>query len=127
MQVEEIRDIALAALDEIKARDIVVLDVRKLTSLFDYMIVASGDSARQSKALARNVHDRVKAAGGDVVGIEGEQTGEWVLVDLGAVVVHVMQPAIRDYYSLEELWGGKAPVRSPARRVLDLPGGEARP
>jgi ribosome-associated protein len=126
MQVEEIRDIALAALDEIKARDIVVLDVRKLTSLFDYMIVASGDSARQSKALARNVHDRVKAAGGDVVGIEGEQTGEWVLVDLGAVVVHIMQPAVRDYYSLEELWGGKVPVRT-VRRPLDLPAGEARP
>jgi len=124
MQVEEIRNTALAALDEIKARDIVVLDVRKLTSLFDYMIVASGDSGRQNKALGRNVHDRVKAAGGDVVGIEGEQTGEWVLVDLGAVVVHVMQPAIRDYYSLEELWGGKPPARTPGRRVL---AGEARP
>jgi ribosome-associated protein len=127
MQVEEIRDTALAALDEIKARDIVVLDVRKLTSLFDYMIVASGESARQNKALARNVHDRVKTAGGDFVGIEGEQTGEWVLVDLGAVVVHVMQPAIRDYYSLEELWGGKPPGRTPVRRVLDLPAREARP
>jgi ribosome-associated protein len=127
MQVEEIRDTALAALDEIKARDIVVLDVRKLTSLFDYMIVASGDSARQNKALARNVHDTIKSAGGDVVGLEGEQTGEWVLVDLGAVVVHIMQPAIRDYYSLEELWGGKPPARvAPLRRALDLPG-EARP
>ena len=128
MQVEEIRDTALAALDEIKARDIVVLDVRKLTSLFDIMIVASGESARQNKALARNVHDRVKTAGGAVVGIEGEQGGEWVLVDLGAVVVHIMQPAIRDYYSLEELWGGKAPARAtPARRLLALPAGEVRP
>ena len=128
MQVEEIRDTALVALDEIKARDIVVLDVKKLTSLFDYMIVASGESGRQNKALGRNVHDRIKAAGGYVVGIEGEQTGEWVLVDLGAVVVHIMQPAIRDYYSLEELWGGKPPVRSLApRRTLELPAGEARP
>jgi ribosome-associated protein len=128
MQVEEIRDIALAALDEIKARDVVVLDVRKLTALFDYMIVASGESARQNKALARNVHDRIKAAGSDVVGTEGEQTGEWVLVDLGAVVVHIMQPAIRDYYRLEELWGGKSPTRvAPARRLLDFPAGEARP
>ena len=128
MQVEEIRDTALAALDEIKARDVVVLDVRKLTSLFDYMIVASGESGRQNKALGRNVHDKVKTAGGDVVGIEGEQTGEWVLVDLGAVVVHIMQPAIRDYYSLEELWGGKPPSRvTPLRRALDLPAGEVRP
>lgn len=118
MQVEEIRDAAVAALEQIKARDIVVLDVRKLTALFDYMIVASGDSGRQTKALARNVHDRIKEAGGDVVGLEGEQTGEWVLVDLGGVIVHVMQPAVRDYYSLEELWGGQ-----PARRVSPLRSG----
>ncbi len=126
MQIEEIRDAAVAALEEVKARDIVVLDVKKLTSLFDYMIVASGESTRQTKALARNIHDHVKAAGGDVIGIEGEQTGEWVLVDLGAVVVHIMQPAIRDYYSLEELWGGQAPRRAVARRA-DLSSGEARP
>jgi ribosome-associated protein len=128
MQVEEIKDTALLALEEIKARDIVVLDVKKLTSLFDYMIVASGESARQNKALARNVHDKVKAAGGEVIGLEGEQAGEWVLVDLGGVVVHVMQPAIRDYYSLEELWGGKPSARvAPLRRLLDLPAGEVRP
>jgi ribosome-associated protein len=128
MQIEEIRDIAVAALEEIKARDIVVLDVKKLTALFDYMIVASGDSGRQTKALARNVHDKVKASGGQVVGLEGEQTGEWVLVDLGGVVVHIMQPAIREYYSLEELWGGQAPRRVvPLRRPADFPGGVARP
>lgn len=126
MQVEEIKDIAVAALEEIKARDIVILDVTKLTSLFDYMIVASGESTRQTKALARNVHDRVKEAGGSVVGMEGEQTGEWVLVDLGDIVVHVMQPAIRDYYSIEELWGGKTERRVTAhRRLADYPG-EAR-
>ena len=105
MQIEEIRNIAVAALEEIKARDIAVLDVRKLTSLFDYLIVASGESARQTKALARNVHDKVKDAGGTVLGVEGEQSGEWVLVDLGGIVVHVMQPAVRDYYSLEQPWG----------------------
>jgi ribosome-associated protein len=109
MQVEDIKNAAVAALEEIKARDIEVLDVKKLTSLFDYMIVASADSVRQTKALARNVHDRVKQLGGGVVGIEGEQTGEWVLVDLGAVVVHIMQPAVRDYYNLEQLWGGTSP------------------
>lgn len=123
MQTEEIRHTAVAALEEIKARDIVVLDVKKLTSLFDYLIVASGDSTRQTKALARNVHDRVKAAGGSIVGIEGEQSGEWVLVDLGAVVVHVMQPAIRDYYNLEQLWGGESQRRPSAPR---RPGWAAR-
>jgi ribosome-associated protein len=133
MQVEDIRNAAVAALEEIKARDIEVMDVRKLTSLFDYMIVASADSARQTKALARNVHDRIKQAGGRVVGIEGEQAGEWVLVDLGAVVIHVMQPAIRDYYNLEQLWGGKGPrsVVHPRRgsdgRVGAEPGVQAGP
>jgi ribosome-associated protein len=133
MQVEDIRNTAVAALEEIKARDIEVMDVRKLTSLFDYMIVASADSARQTKALARNVHDRIKQAGGSVVGIEGEQAGEWVLVDLGAVVVHIMQPAVRDYYNLEQLWGGKGPrsVVHPRRasegRAGAEPGVQAAP
>lgn len=129
MQIEEIRNIAVAALEEIKARDIAVLDVRKLTSLFDYLIVASGESARQTKALARNVHDKVKDAGGTVLGVEGEQSGEWVLVDLGGIVVHVMQPAVRDYYSLEQLWGGNAPRRvTPLRRPgWTAHGGQARP
>ena len=99
MQVEELKTAVVNALEEIKARDIVVLDVRKLTSLCDYMIVASADSARQTKALARNVHDKIKAGGGSVIGIEGEQTGEWVLVDVGDIVVHIMQPAIREYYN----------------------------
>ena len=115
MQVEELKTTVVAALEEIKARDIVVLDVRKLTSLFDYMIVTSADSTRQTKALARNVHDKVKACGGSVIGIEGEQTGEWVLVDVGDIVVHIMQPGVRDYYNLEQLWGGEG-----SRRVLPL-------
>jgi ribosome-associated protein len=115
MQLEELKNAVVAALEEIKARDIVVLDVRKLTSLFDYMIVASADSTRQTKALARNVHDRIKAGGGSVIGIEGEQTGEWVLVDVGDIVVHIMQPGVREYYNLEQLWGADA-----SRRVLPL-------
>jgi ribosome-associated protein len=108
MQAEQLRQIAEQALDEIKAHDVIVLDTRRLTSMFDYMIVASADSARQTKALARNVAEKVKSAGGSVLGLEGDQTGEWVLVDLGDVVVHIMQPAIRDYYNLEQLWGGEA-------------------
>lgn len=103
---------AISALEDIKARDISVLDVRKLTSLFDTVIVASADSARQTKALARHVQDKVRELGGHVTGVEGEGSGEWVLVDLGDVVVHVMQPAVRDYYNLEELWGGRRPLPS---------------
>ena len=107
---------AVNALEDIKARDIVVLDVRKLTSLFDTVIVASGDSARQTKALARHVQDVARSCGVSVSGVEGEDSGEWVLVDLGDVVVHVMQPAVRSYYNLEELWGGPraAPTGSGA-------------
>ncbi|MBK8016002.1 MAG: ribosome silencing factor [Betaproteobacteria bacterium] len=110
MQVDTLARAAVGALEDIKARDIVVLDVRKLTSLFDTVIVASADSARQTKALSRHVQDEAKASGGDVYGVEGEETGEWVLVDLGDVVVHIMQPAVRDYYNLEELWGGRRPA-----------------
>ena len=115
MHADQLRQIAEQALEEIKAHDVIVLDTRKITSLFDYMIVASADSARQTKALARNIAEKVKEAGGSVLGVEGEQTGEWVLVDLGDVLVHIMQPAIRDYYNLEQLWGGDA-----ARRVSPL-------
>ena len=107
------------ALEDIKARDIVVLDVRKLTSLFDTVIVASGDSARQTKALARHVQDVARTCGASVVGVEGEGSGEWVLVDLGDLVVHIMQPAIRGHYNLEELWGGPRAV--PSRLAAGTP------
>jgi ribosome-associated protein len=94
----------VAALEEIKAHDIEILDVSKMTDLCDRMIIASGDSSRQTKAIANNVSEKVKASGGTVYGIEGEQVGEWVLVDLGDVLVHVMQSAVRSHYNLEELW-----------------------
>jgi ribosome-associated protein len=116
MHAEELRQVAEQALEEIKAHDVIVLDTRKITSLFDCMIVASADSARQTKALARNIAEKVKQAGGSVLGVEGEGTGEWVLVDLGDVVVHIMQPAIRDYYNLEQLWGGEPPRKVSPRR-----------
>lgn len=127
MQVEAIRDAAVAALEQIKASDIMVLDVRKLTSLFDYMIVASADSARQTKALANNVQERIRELGGQVSGIEGERTGEWVLVDLGGVIVHIMQPAVRSYYNLEQLWGGTAPAPHPPRWAGAPGSGAANP
>ena len=94
----------VAALEDIKASNITALNVKKLTSMTDYMVIASGESSRQVKALARNVVDKLKQAGAEIVGMEGEETGEWVLVDLGHVIVHVMHPAVREYYNLEELW-----------------------
>lgn len=109
---EELLKIAVAALEDIKANDIRVMDVSKLTSLCHYMIVASADSTRQTKALANHVHEKVKAAGEPIHSIEGEQTGEWLLVDLGDIIVHIMQPAIRSYYDLEGLWSEQA-WRSP--------------
>jgi len=105
MRLDKLVKATVAALEDIKGRDIVVLDVKKMTSLFDRMIIASADSTRQSKALSNNVQGKLKALGARVYGVEGEQAGEWILVDLGAVVVHIMQPAIRKYYNLEELWG----------------------
>lgn len=102
----------VAALDEIKARDIEVLDVTKMTDLFDRMIIASGDSTRQAKAIANNVQEKVKAEGGKVYGMEGEETGEWVLVDLGNVLVHVMQSAVRAHYNLEELWAEARKIKT---------------
>ena len=115
MRLDKLVKATVAALEEIKGRDIVVLDVRRMTAMFDKIIVASGDSTRQNRALAKNVHEKVKALGGTVYGVEGEDSGEWVLVDLGTVIVHVMQPAIRQHYNLEELWGS-APA-APKRRV----------
>jgi ribosome-associated protein len=111
MRLNKLQKTAVTALEDIKARDITVLDVRKLTSLYDTLIVASAESNRQVKALAGHVRDKLKAAGATIIGVEGEESGEWVLVDAGDIVVHVMQPAVRAYYNLEELWTPPAPVR----------------
>ena len=110
MHPDSIRDTAIDALEDIKAKDIVVMDVRKMTALFDYVVVASAESTRQARALVGHLREKLKALGANVYGVEGEGAGEWVLVDLGDVIVHVMQPAVRAYYNLEQLWGGKGPV-----------------
>lgn len=110
MDIRKLQRTIVDALEAVKAQDIAVFNTEGLTSLFDRVIVASGTSNRQTRALASSVRDSVKAAGFDVRNPEGEETGEWVLVDCGAAVVHIMQPAIRAYYKLEELWGAK-PVR----------------
>ena len=98
------KKLVIAALEDIKARDILAIDVRRVTSMFDWIVIASADSARQTKALARHVRDRLKEHGSAIVGEEGGESGEWILVDAGDIVVHVMQPAVREYYNLEELW-----------------------
>lgn len=116
MGPEKLATTAVAALEDVKGRDIVVFNVRKMTALFDKVIIVSGDSNRQVRALANNVCAEVRKGGGRVLSTEGEQTGEWVLVDLGAVIVHVMQPAIRQYYNLEEIWN-TAPQRPAARKT----------
>ena len=104
----------VAALEEIKAYDIEVLEVSGITALFDYIIIASADSSRQTRALANNVQEKIKAAGGQVYNQEGEQSGEWLLVDLGDAIVHIMQPAVRDYYNLEALWDEAKTVNDTA-------------
>ena len=114
MRIDKLVKAAVAALEDIKARDIVVLDVKRMTSLFDRIIIASADSSRQGKALSTHVQEKLKALGARVYGVEGEQAGEWILVDLGSVVVHIMQPAVRQYYKLEELW--TPPARGTRRR-----------
>ena len=116
MRVDRIVKTAVAALQDIKARDLAVLNVVKLTPMFDRVIIATGDSTRQVKALADNVQLKLKAAGAKVYGVEGERAAEWVLIDLGSVVVHVMLPTVRAHYNLEELWTVKPVKRSGARK-----------
>ena len=109
LDLQKMVDVAVNALEDVKAKDIVVLDVSKKTSLFQRMIVASGDSNRQVKALVSNVAVDLKEQGFEIISTEGTDSGEWALVDAGDVVVHVMLPAVRDYYDIEALWGGEKP------------------
>jgi ribosome-associated protein len=110
MNISQLQRVIVDALEDVKAQDIKVYNTTHLTSLFDRVIIASGNSNRQTKALAASVRDAVKENGGEIISTEGEDVGEWVLVDCGDAVVHLMQPAIRAYYTLEEIWGDK-PVR----------------
>jgi ribosome-associated protein len=114
MRLDTLVKAAVAALEDIKGRDIVVLDTRKMTALFDKVIIASADSSRQMRALSTHLQEKLKSAGARVHGVEGERTGDWILVDVGPVIVHIMLPAVRKYYNLEELW---APPRARRRRA----------
>ena len=107
---QKLQRIIVDALEDVKAQEIVVFDTEEMSALFERVIIASGTSNRQTKALAASVRDKVKEAGYPKPRIEGEDNGEWIIVDCGSVVAHVMQPTIRSYYNLEEIWGDK-PVR----------------
>ncbi|HYP33396.1 MAG TPA: ribosome silencing factor [Burkholderiaceae bacterium] len=107
MDIRKLQRAIVDGLEDVKAQDIQVFNTEHLSPLFERVIVASGASNRQTKALAASVRDAVKSAGMDVLRTEGEENGEWIIVDCGAAVAHIMQPSIRDYYRLEEIWGGK--------------------
>jgi len=110
MDIRKLQRAIVDGLEDVKAQNIVVLNTEHLSALFERVIIASGTSNRQTKALAASVRDSVKSRGLQVMATEGEDNGEWIIVDCGAAVAHIMQPSIRDYYHLEEIWGGK-PVR----------------
>ena len=107
------------ALEDIKGRDIVVYNTAALPSMFERVVIASGDSTRQVKALADHVQEKLKALGARVYGVEGQKSSEWILVDLGDLVVHVMHPTVRSFYNLEEIWGGRSvSLKKPAPKPL---------
>ncbi|HTH73506.1 MAG TPA: ribosome silencing factor [Trinickia sp.] len=110
MDIRKLQRAIIDGLEDVKAQDIRVFNTTHLTELFDRVVVASGTSNRQTKALASSVREKVKEAGGEIISTEGEDIGEWVLVDCGDAIVHILQPALRQYYNLEEIWGDK-PVR----------------
>lgn len=136
MDIRKKQRVVVEALEDIKGKDIQVYNTAKMPSMFERVVIASGDSNRQVKALADSVQEKIKENGAKVYGVEGEKAGEWVLVDLGDVVVHVMHPTIREFYNLEEVWGGKpvkmkapAPAKkpAPARKKKPARGKAARP
>jgi ribosome-associated protein len=125
MNILKMQKAVVEALEDIKARDILVLKVDHMSSMFERVIIATADSTRQVKALAQNVQVKLKALGASVQGVEGADSGEWALIDLGDIVVHVMQPAIRQHYNLEELWNHPAPRKRSA--PVPIPRGAPKP
>lgn len=110
MDIRKKQRVVLEALEDVKGRDIVIYNTARMPSMFERVVIASGESNRQVRALADRVQEKIRENGSRVYGVEGEASGEWVLVDLGDVVVHIMHPTVRDFYNLEEVWGGK-PVK----------------
>lgn len=107
MDIQKSQRIVIDALEDVKAKDIKIFNTSHLTSLFDRVIICSATSSRQTRSIAKNVIDIVKNKNLEIIALEGEDTGEWVLIDIGDIVIHVMQPAVRNYYNLEEIWGDK--------------------
>ena len=112
MDIKKLQKIVINALETVKARDIENFDVTHITAMFDRVIIASTDSARQAKAMVSHLREDIREGGGKIYGVEGEESGEWVLVDLGDIVVHVMQVVTREHYKLEELWNQPKPRAS---------------
>ncbi len=113
---QEVKELVLNALSDLKAKDVVELDVTDLTDVMDTLVIASGTSNRHVKSLAQHVSSEAKAAGFQPLGMEGESQGEWVLVDFGDLVLHVMMPSARDFYDLEKLWS-----MAPKNRIESVP------
>ena len=107
MDIRKKQRMVVEALEDVKGRDIVVYNTARMPSMFERVVIASGESNRQVRALADRVQEKIRENGARVYGVEGEASGEWVLVDLGDVVVHIMHPTVRGFYNLEEVWGGK--------------------
>lgn len=107
MDIQKLQRLVIDALEDVKAQDIKIFNTTHLTGLFDRVVIATGASNRQTRNLASSVADKAREHKIPIVAYEGEETGEWVLLDIGDIVIHCMQPAIREYYNLEELWGDK--------------------
>ncbi len=120
MDLRDKQRVVVEALEDVKGYDILVFNTARLPTMFERVVIATGDSNRQLKALADRVQERVREQGASVYGVEGESSGEWVLVDLGDVVVHIMHPTVREFYNLEEIWGGKK-VRMKAETKVSKP------
>ncbi len=128
MDIRKLQRAIVDGLEDVKAQNITVFNTEHLSAMFERVIIASGSSNRQTKALAASVRDTVKSRGLQVMSTEGEDNGEWIIVDCGAAVAHIMQPAIREYYHLEEIWGGKAVRLKVAAAPTALPkAGSTRP
>jgi ribosome-associated protein len=117
LTLEDMQKAVVDAIEDIKGFDIKVMDVRKLTSITSTMVIASGTSNRQTRAIAHNVREKLKEMGAHINGVEGEKEGEWVLVDMGEIIVHIMQQTTRDYYNLEQLWGAAESSRQTKSKV----------
>lgn len=121
MNIQKLQRMVIDALEDVKAQNIKVFNTSHLTGLFDRVIIASATSGRQTRAMAGHVIDKLKENEISIIAFEGHETAEWILIDIGHIVIHVMQPAIRDYYNLEEIWGDK-PVRVKLLPQSTLPG-----